>query len=238
LSKEEKSLKKVEERLREVERDQVWQRSQKIAVEKMLEEEKRRTDWRNKALSRLEEANITVKKLTKLDVPGRIRIDTIDKFLEKGNVNYKPIFDALSKFTNVVEEALSKFQESLQPLRKTMEELSSKLRARRAEHEFKDSRKKRKLISTDTDDDEISDPGSNPDKSPRKPGKKRSPVKVKTEVDKAMQEAQGPDMIMTHEDKAETSSKPPPTKQSLTVPENATTTSGELAGIQPGEVKL
>jgi Skp family chaperone for outer membrane proteins len=78
----------------------------------------------------LEEATVTVKKLTKLDVPGKIRTDTINKFLEKGNVNYKPIFDALSKFTNDVEEILSKFQESLQTLQGTMENLSRKLRDR------------------------------------------------------------------------------------------------------------
>ena len=113
LSKEEKNLKKAEERLKDVEKDRVWQRSQKIVVEKMLEEEKRRTNWRDKALSRLEEANTMVKKLTKLDVPGIIQTNTIDKFFEKGSVNYKPIFDALSKFTNDVEKALSEFQESL-----------------------------------------------------------------------------------------------------------------------------
>ena len=95
-------------------------------------------------------------------------------------------------------------------MQKTMEVLSNKLREQRAEHERQDSTKKRKLIPTDTDDDEISKPGSNLDKVPRKPGKKRSLIKVKTEVDKAMQEAQGPDMTMIQEDEAETSSKPPP----------------------------
>ena len=82
----------------------------------------------------------------------------------------------------------------------------------RAEHERQKSRKKHKLILTDIDDDEISDPGSNPNKLPGKPGKKKSPVKVKTEVNKDMQEAQGPDTTMTKEDQAKTSSKPSSSK--------------------------
>jgi hypothetical protein len=73
---------------------------------------------------------------------------------------------------------------------------------------------------------------------PGKPRKKRSPVKVKTEVNEGMVEAQGPDMAMTEEDQAERSSKPPPLKQPLTVPEEPTTTSRELAGIQLEEGKL
>jgi hypothetical protein len=72
------------------------------------------------ALSKLEEANLTIKKLAKLDVPGRIRTDTIKKFLEKGDTSYKRIFDTLFKFIVDVEEALSEFRDSLHPLKWVM----------------------------------------------------------------------------------------------------------------------
>ena len=96
-----------------------------------VEDMKKKDAWNEKALSRLEEANLTVKKLAKLNVPGRIRTDTIKQFLEKGSTSYIAIFDTLSKFSADMEEALNKFTESLRPLKGMMENLHRELITRK-----------------------------------------------------------------------------------------------------------
>jgi hypothetical protein len=79
-------------------------------------------------LSRLEEANLTFKKLAKFDAALRIRKDTIEKFLEKGNTNYSWIFNTLSKFASDIDDSLGEFSSALLSMRYVMEELSKELR--------------------------------------------------------------------------------------------------------------
>ena len=165
---------------------------------------------------------MTVKKLAKLDAPGRIRTEAIDEYLEKGHVNYKPIFDTLSKFTADMEEALEEFQNSLHPLKQLMKDLHTELRIRRGDQNEGNSEgrmmKRRRIIS----DDEFSDPDEG-----------KSPVKIKVEVKGGEQEAQGPDTTMMEEGQKETSNKPLPK-----IPEDPSTTIEVLAGKEPEEGKL
>ena len=139
-------------------------------------------------MSRLEEANLTVKKLAKLNASERIRTEAIDKYLEKGHVNYKPIFDTLSKFTADMEEALKEFQKSLHPLKQLMTDLHTELKTRRGDLNKDNAEgrimKRRRIIS----DYKFSDPDEG-----------RSPVKIKVELGDGEQEAQGPDTTMKEE---------------------------------------
>jgi hypothetical protein len=98
-----------------------------------VEDAQKSKAWNVKALSKLEEANLTVKKLAKLDVPGRSRTNTIEKFLKKGHTSYKPIFNTLSKFTVDMEEILSEFKDSLHLLKWVKENLHRELMNRRKE---------------------------------------------------------------------------------------------------------
>ena len=115
---------------------------------------------------------MTVKKLAKLDTPAKIRTEAIDQFLEKGHVNYKPIFDTLSKFTADMEEALEEFQDSLHPLKELMKDLHTELRTRREGPNEDNAQgrmmKRRRVIS----DNEFSNPDGG-----------RSPVKIKVELE-------------------------------------------------------
>jgi hypothetical protein len=61
---------------------------------------------------------------------------------------------------------------------------------------------------------------------------------VKVEIDKGMQQAQGPDMTMNKEDRAKTSSKTPPSGQPSMDPEEPITTEEGLAEKQTEEGKL
>jgi DNA repair ATPase RecN len=89
-------------------------------------------------LSRLEEANLTVKKLAKFDTPSRVWKDTIKEFLEKGDSNQTWIFNTLSKFASDIDDSLSEFSSALQLMRYVMEELSKELKNRREEIELQD----------------------------------------------------------------------------------------------------
>ena len=196
-----------------------------------MEQSKNKDAWNEKALSRLEEANLTVKKLAKLDTLGRIRTEAIDKFLEKGHVNYKPIFDTLSKFTTEMEEALEEFWKSIHPLKEIMEDLHIELTRRRLSQNDDDysaqgRMKRRRVIPSDTEE-EFSDPEEG-----------RSPVKVKVELEEGKQEAQGPDTMMSKKEQEETSSKPSPSGQTSKIPEEPSTTAEGLAGKELEEGKL
>jgi hypothetical protein len=213
--------KKDQQKIAEYKKERSMLKMERAMMLKKVEETKKKDAWNEKALSRLEEANLTVKKLAKLDVPGRIRTDTIDKFLEKGHANYKPIFDTLSKFTADVEEALDEFKKSIHPLTGIVEDLHRELRDRKREAKLQDDgdcsaqgKRKRKEVIPSNTKGEFSEPeeGRNPEKSLGKPEKKKSPVKVKLEIDKDMQEAQGPDTTMREQDQEKTSSKPSPTE--------------------------
>ena len=125
--------KKDRQKLMELETERTLLRTERAILRTQVEQSKDKDAWNEKALSRLEEANLTVKKLAKLDTPGRIRTEAIDKYLEKGHVNYKPIFDTLSKFTADMEEALEEFQISLHPLKQLMKDLHTELRTRRGD---------------------------------------------------------------------------------------------------------
>jgi hypothetical protein len=76
----EKDLRKIQE----LQGENLRLKTEKGVLNKQLEHEKKKKDWEEKALSRLEEANVTVKKLFKLDATSRIRKDTIKEFFEKG----------------------------------------------------------------------------------------------------------------------------------------------------------
>jgi hypothetical protein len=97
-----------------------------------LEDEKKKKDWEEKALSQLE-ANLTVKKLFKFDAASRIRKDTIKELLKKGKTTYTRIFNTISKFASNIDESLSDFSSALLPMRYVMQELSKELRSRRPE---------------------------------------------------------------------------------------------------------
>ena len=108
-------------------------RAERAILRTQVEQSKEKDAWNEKALSKMEEANLTMKKLAKLDTSGIIRTEAIKKYLEKGHVNYKPIFDTLSKFTGDMEEALEEFQTTLHPLKQLMEDLHMELRTKRGE---------------------------------------------------------------------------------------------------------
>jgi hypothetical protein len=74
----ERDLKKIEE----LQKENTRLRTDKGLIGKPLEDEKKRQAWKEKALSRLEEANLTVKKLLKFDAASRVQNDTIEEFLE------------------------------------------------------------------------------------------------------------------------------------------------------------
>jgi hypothetical protein len=104
--------------------------------------------------------------------------------------------------------------------------LHKELKNQREEVELQDdrdcsaqgSRKKRKVIPSNTEEDfSVPDQGKNPEKSQGKPKKKKSPVKIKVEIDEGMQKAQEPDTTMSKKDQEETSSKPPPPGQTSTI---------------------
>jgi hypothetical protein len=57
-------------------------RNEKGLLTRQLEDKKKKHAWKAMALSQLEEANLTVKKLAKFDAPGRIRTDAIKKFFK------------------------------------------------------------------------------------------------------------------------------------------------------------
>jgi hypothetical protein len=223
---------KDQQKLAEYEKERSMLRVERAILLTQVEQSKNKDAWNEKALSRLEEANLTVKKLAKLDTPGRIRTEAIDKFLEKGHVNYKPIFDTLSKFTAEMEEALEEFQNSLHPLKEIMKDLHTELRRRREAPDDDDysgqgrMMKRRRVIPADTDD-EFSDPEEG-----------RSPVKIKVELEDGKQEAQGPDMTMSKKEQEETSSKPSPNGQTSKIPEEPSTTVEGLAGKELEEGKL
>ena len=180
---------KDQQKLTEYKKERTILRAERAILLTQVEQTKSKDAWNEKALSRLEEANLTVKKLAKLDTPGRIRTEAIDKFLEKGHVNYKPIFDTLFKFTAEMEEALEEFQNFLHPLKEIMKDLHTELRRRRKglDNDSKKGRmmKRRRVISADTDDE-----FSNLDEG-------RSPVKIKVELKDGKQEAQGLDTTMS-----------------------------------------
>jgi hypothetical protein len=209
-----------------------------------VEQCKNKDAWNEKALSRLEEANLTVKKLAKLDTPRRIRTETIDKFLKKGHMNYKPIFDTLSKFTTEMEGALEEFGNSIHPLKAIIEDLHAKLKRRReaqddGDYSTQGRMKRRKVIPSDTEG-EFSKPKErgNPEKSPGKLRKKRSLVKIKVEIEEVRQEAQVPDTTMSKKEQEETSSKPSPIGQASKIPEEPSATVEELARKELEEGKL
>ena len=174
---------------------------------------------------------MTVKKLAKLDTPGRIRTEAIDKFLEKGHVNYKPIFDTLSKFTAEMEEALEEFQKSIYPLKEIMEDLHIELRRRRLAQDNDDyntqGRMKRRRVIPSNFEEKFSDPEEG-----------SSPIKVKVELKEGKQEAQGPDTTMSKKEQEETSSKPSPSGQTLKIPDEPSTILEGLAGKELEEGKL
>jgi hypothetical protein len=192
----------------------------------------------------LEEANLTLKKLAKLDALGRIRTETIDKFLEKGHMNYKPIFDTLSKFTTEMEGALEEFGKSIHQLKAIMEDLHTELRRRRqaqddGDYSAQGRMKRRRVIPSDTEGEfSEREEKRSPEKSPRISKKKRSPVKVKVEIEEGMQEAQGPDTTMSEKDQEETSSKPSPTGQTLKTSEKPISIAEGLAGKELEKGKL
>jgi hypothetical protein len=105
----------------------------KSLLTRLLEDKKKKHAWKAMALSQLEEANLTVNKLAKFDALGRIQTDAIEKFFEKGDTNYKRIFDTLLNFAADVEEALSDFSSALIPVKWVMEELNKELRNQREE---------------------------------------------------------------------------------------------------------
>jgi hypothetical protein len=105
-------------------------KTEKGVLNKQLDHQKKKKDWEEEALSRLEEANMTVKKLFKLDAASRIRKDTIKEFFEKGNKTYTRIFDTISNFASDVDESLSDFSSALLSMRHAMQELSKELRNR------------------------------------------------------------------------------------------------------------
>ena len=223
--------KKDQQKIAEYEKERSTLKIERAILLTQVEQSKNKDAWNEKALSRLEEANLTVKKLAKLDTLGRIRTEAIDKFLEKGHVNYKPIFDTLSKFTAEMEEALEEFRKSIHPLKEIMEDLHVELRRRRLSQNDDDysaqgRMKRRRVIPSDTEE-EFSDPEEG-----------RSPVKVKVELEEGKQEAQGPDTTMSKKEQEETSSKPSPSGQTSKIPEEPSTTAEGLAGKELEEGKL
>jgi hypothetical protein len=112
----ERDRKKIEDIIKE----RIQLRNEKGLLNRQLENEKKENAWKNKALSRLEEANLTVKMMAKFVALARIRIDSIKKFFKKGDTNYKRIFDILSKFAADVEKALSDFSSALIPIKRVM----------------------------------------------------------------------------------------------------------------------
>jgi hypothetical protein len=93
---------------------------EKGLISKQLEDEKKRQDWEEKALSRLEEANLTVKKLFKFDAASRIRKDIFKDFFKKGDKTYTWIFNTISKFASDIDESLSDFSSALLSMRHIM----------------------------------------------------------------------------------------------------------------------
>jgi hypothetical protein len=219
-----KDLKRIEELLKANTR----LRSKKGLLNLQLENKKKNQAWKEKALSPLEGANLTVKKLAKFDAPSRVRKDTIKEYLEKGDSNYTRIFNTLSKFASDIDDSLSEFSNALQSMRYVMEELSKELKNRREEIELQDlgdsdtqgKRKRRKIVKSASEEEFCTpSPEKNPQNSQGKPEKRKFRVKVKVEMDSGMKEAQGPDMTQDADDQAETSSRPTPPGPPSTVPE-------------------
>ena len=219
--------KKDRQRMTELENERSLLRAERATLRAEVERSKEKDAWNEKALSRMEEANLTVKKLAKLDTSGLIRTEAIEKYLEKGHVNYKPIFDTLSKFTGDMEEALEEFQTTLHPLKQLMENLHLELRTKRGELKKDNAEgrtmKRQRVIS----DNEISNPEEG-----------RSPVKVKVEPAEGEQEAQGPDTTMLDVGQEEIGNKPSPTAQQPTIPEEPGTTVKVLAEKELEEGKV
>jgi hypothetical protein len=187
-----------------------------------------------------------VKKLAKFDVPSRVRKDTIEEYLEKGDSNYTQIFNSISKFMSDIDDSLSEFSSALQSTRYVMEELSKELRKWREEIELQDledsdtqgKRKRRKIIKSASEEEFCTPcPEKNQENSQGRPKKRKFLVKVKVEMYSGMQEAQGPDMTLNEDDRAETSSRPAPSGPTSTVLEEPITTEG-LVAKQPKEGKL
>jgi hypothetical protein len=124
-----RDLKKIEE----LQKANTRLRTEKSPINKQLEDEKKRKDWEEKALSQLEEANLTVKKLFKFDAASRIQKDTIEEFLEKGDMAYIQIFNTISKFAFDIDESLSDFSSAFLSMRHVMHKLSKEFRSRRPE---------------------------------------------------------------------------------------------------------
>jgi hypothetical protein len=152
-------------------------------------------------LSRLEEANLTVKKLAKFDAPSRVRKNTIKEYLEKGDSNYTRIFNTLSKFASDIDESLSEFSSALQSMRYVMEELSKELKNRREEIEIQDlgdsdtqgKRKRRKIVKSASEEEFCTpSPEKNPENSQGRSEKRKCPVKVKVEMDSGMHDISTP----------------------------------------------
>jgi hypothetical protein len=222
---------------------------EKGMINKQLEDEKKKKDWEEKALSRLEEANLTVKKLFKMDAASRIQKDTIKEFFEKGDKNYTWIFDTISKFASDVDESLNDFSTALLSMRLVMKELSKDLRNRRPELvRFKDledsnntqsKRKRKRTVNSDGDEEFCSpSPGKNPETSQGKPEKKEILVKVKVEMDSGMQEAQGPEMTLKEDIWAEMSTRPAPSGPMSTASREPATMAEGLATKDQEEGKL
>jgi hypothetical protein len=239
----EKDLKRIEE----LQKANTRLRSKKGLLNLQLEKEKKNQAWKETALSRLEEANLTVKKLAKFDAPSRVRKDTIQEFLKKDDTNYTQIFNTLSKFASDIDDSLSEFSSALLPMKYVMEELSKELRNQREEIELQDlrdsdtqgKRKRRKIVESASEEEFCTpSPGKNPENSQGRPEKRKFPVKVKVEMDSGMQEAQGPDMTLNEDNRAETSSRPAPSRQTSTVPKEPVATEEGLAAKQPEEGKL
>jgi hypothetical protein len=194
---------------------------EKGLINKQLEDEKKREDWEEKALSQLEEANLMVKKLFKFDAASRIWKDTIKEFLEKGNTSYTQIFNTFSKFASNIDESLSNFSSAILSMRHIMQELSKELRSQRVDFEkfqdlmdsdnTQDKRKRQKIIDSGSEEEFCTpSPEKNPESSQGKLEKKKTPVKVKVEMDLGMQKAQGPDMMLKEDMRAGTSTRPAP----------------------------
>jgi uncharacterized protein (DUF4415 family) len=122
---------------------------------KKKKKKKKKEDFEEKALSQLEKANRTVKKVFKLDTTSKIRKDVIKEFFEKGKKNYTRIFDSISKFAADVDKYLSEFASALMPLKYTMKELrnwrSEGVRFKNLEDfdEGQDRRKRKKAAISD-----------------------------------------------------------------------------------------
>jgi hypothetical protein len=241
----ERDLKKIEE----LQKANSRLKMEKGMIGKQLEQEKKNQAWKEKALSRLVEANLTVKKLAKFDAPSRIRKDTIKEIPEKGNTNYTRIFNTISKFASDIDDSLSEFSSALLSIRYVMEELSKELRNRREEIEkiqdlgdsdtTQGKRKRRKIINSGSEEEFCSpSPEKYPENSQGRPEKRKFLVKVKVEMDSGMQEAQGPDITLKEDIWAETSSRLAPSGPTSMVPEEPVTTDEGLAAKQPEEGKL